>query len=528
MNNERTERAHRKRRNAMGLHPLALAVSIAACCASALAQNAPDAAGADGPSTPPPRYLLEPRVTAGVTLSSNGDLSAGGRDEQILEVSPGVLLVANLPRLKGFLDYSLRGIHYLQETSDSQLRNALQAFGTLDVYDGRGFIDFGGVIDTESLSIFGSSSGGTTADRNRTETRTWRISPYWRSRLAGEVDVEARYDLQWADAGVENRSDVTDRTTSLALSRRLPDHFIGWTANASSSRTDYSLATDSSADRAQVGLIVVPSDTLELTLLVGRERNDIITAQQASYRNNGVSVDWRPSERSTARVAVEDRYFGTGHNVLLQHRTPQTIWRYVDTRSAQTPALRARDASLGDAFDLLDDLYAAQEPDPVRRAQLVNAELQRLGIAGDTQLLTAFLNSTATLERTQEVSLALLGLRSTITIAYGRRSSSRLSAFAGQVGDDFDNISRISQRGWNLTWGHRLDPRVGLSASLANERVNTGLASADSRKTSITLGLAARIAPRTTATALLRRTVDRGSGNPYNETALGAFVTHRF
>lgn len=509
------------------LRPLVLAMSGWICATSASAQAVAQTVPTDGAEVAP-RYLLEPRLTAGATLSSNGDLAADAQAEQILELSPGVLLVANLPRLKGFVDYSLRGIHYVQGTSDSQLRNALQAFGTLDVYDGRGFIDFGGVVDTESLSIFGPLGGASEADRNRTETRTWRVSPYWRGLLAGAVTIEARYDWQTASGDNRGNSDVTDETTSLFLSRRVPDQLFGWTANASSSRTDYAVASDTRSDRAQIGLIIVPSATLELTLLAGRERNNIITAQPESYGNNAISVDWRPSERSTARLTVEDRYFGTGHNVLLQHRTARTIWRYVDTRSAQSAALGARNASLGDAFDLLDGLYATLEPDPVRRAQLVNAELQRLGLSADTQLLTAFLNSSTTLERNQDLSLALLGLRSTVTIAYGRRSSSRLNAFSGQVGDDFDNIARISQSGWSLTWGHRLDPRFGLSATLANERVSTGFTQADSRRTSITVGLTGLLAPRTTASAVLRRTVDRGSGNPYNETALGAFVTHRF
>lgn len=518
---------HPIKRTGLCLRPLAVAVAMGYFGVPALAQTATDAPATEGPSVPP-RYLLEPRVTVGATLSSNGDLNANGRSEQILEVSPGVLLVANLPRLKGFLDYSLRGTHYLQNTSASQFQNALQAFGTLDAYEGRAFVDFGGVVQSDALSIFGPLSGGSTADRNRTESRTWRVSPYWRSKLFGEVDVEARYEWQRADAGNQGRSDVSDQTTSLALNRRVLDQLFGWTANVSSSRTDYSLAGETQSDRAQAGLIVRPLDTLELTLLVGRERNNVITAQSESYGNNGVSADWRPSERTNVRVTVEDRYFGTGHNVLLQHRTGNTLWRYVDNRSAQNAALRAQNASLGDAFDLLDSLYASQEPDPVRRAQLVNAELQRLGIAGDSQLLTAFLNSTTTLERNQELSVALIGIRSTVTIGYGRRSSSRLSAFTGQVGDDFDNIARIQQSGWSLTWAHRLDQRHSVTAALANERVTTGLAQANSRKTSVTFGLAARFTPRTTGTALLRRTVDRGSGNPYSETALGAFVTHRF
>ena len=58
---------------------------------------------------------LEPRVSVGVTLSSNGQLSATHpQSEQLIEVSPGVRLVANGPRAKGFLDYSLSGLYHAQ------------------------------------------------------------------------------------------------------------------------------------------------------------------------------------------------------------------------------------------------------------------------------------------------------------------------------------------------------------------------------------------------------------------------------
>ena len=82
-----------------------------------------------------------------------------------------------------------------------------------------------------------------------------------------------------------------------------------------------------------MGLIVSPTAQLSVTLTAGRERNDIITLQETSYDNTGIAVDWRPSQRTRLAVAAQKRYFGTGHNISLEHRTGLTVWRYTDTKA---------------------------------------------------------------------------------------------------------------------------------------------------------------------------------------------------
>ena len=54
------------------------------------------------------------------------------------------------------------------------------------------------------------------------------------------------------------------------------------------------------------------------------------------------------------------------------------------------------------------------------------------------------------------------------------------------------------------------------------------LIAADSRRTSMTVGLSARLAPRTTGSVQVRHAVDRGTTNGYSETAIGGLITHRF
>ena len=124
--------------------------------------------------------------------------------------------------------------------------------------------------------------------------------------------------------------------------------------------------------------------------------------------------------------------------------------------------------------------------------------------------------------------VALVGRRTVVTFALSRGDTRRLSTVDNGIGDDFDAVDRIEQSAASLRLAHRLTPRMSLSAELRRQTTRTTLLVADSRVNSFTLGLSARLAPRTTGSLQLRRSVDGGTTNGYGETAIGGLVTHRF
>jgi uncharacterized protein (PEP-CTERM system associated) len=501
------------------------AAALAVLLSSGLAQAQEIAAPG-----PKPSLWLEPRVSVGATLSSNGNLSAtNARSEQVIEVSPGVRMVANGPRAKGFLDYSLRGIYYAQGTSGDGLRHALNASGTLNAWDNRAFIDVSGVIDDQAVSAF-SPTANAFGDTNRSQTASFRVSPYLRGDLAGLADYEARYSLETRSTETNSRSDVTVQALSLALGSRMQGQTLGWSFNASSQDVDYSLGRATRSDSLRAGLIVVVTPQLRTTVYAGVESNDILTPSRKSYNTTGFDVEWRPSARTRLFVGLEDRYFGAGHNIALEHRTGRTVWRLTDTRGVVDSPLQAGQASLGSIYTLLDNLYASTVPDPIQRAQLVNAELIRLGLPPDAQISQSFLSSSATVDRAQSLSLALVGQRTVVTFALTRNRSSRLQSVFG-LGDDFDNNSRIDQQGWSVNVGHRLTPISSLSAAVSRQTSDgSGIGVAQSnRSTAFTLGYTTRLAPRTSGSLQLRRTQYDNSGfNAFSETAITGLLTHRF
>lgn len=482
----------------------------------------------DAEAGPRAGIWVEPRITTGVTFTNNGtQATSNPTAEQVLEVTPGVRVVMNSPRAKGFIDYSLSALYHAQGTSGDNFRNALNANVTLEAVDNRAFLDVSGVMSDEVVSAFGTQSLGRT-DVNRTETSSFRVSPYLVGDLGGSASYELRYGAEVLNTDDNTRSDITVQDLSLRMRSDMVGQTLGWSLDASAMTADYSLGRRTRSDQVQGGLLYAVSPQLLVTLLAGVEANDVLTPTREKYNTGGLSLDWRPSERTRVVAGAQKRYFGTGHNLSFEHRTGRTVWRITDTRDVVNNPLDPRSAALGSIYGLLYNLYAGQEPDPVRRARLVEAELLRLGLPSDVAGFDNFLSSSPTLDRAQGISVALVGLRDVVTFALNRTTSRRLDPTTQTLGDDFDGNERIQQHSWNVIYAHRLSPLTTYTASLGWQKNKGVISGRDNRLTSLTLGTTTRLSLRTSASFQILRAVYDRLDSPYGETAISAFITHRF
>jgi uncharacterized protein (PEP-CTERM system associated) len=324
----------------------------------------------------------------------------------------------------------------------------------------------------------------------------------------------------------DRRSDVTTQDWLLRLGSQDSGQIVGWSADASNQVADYSLgrSIETTALRARVNFAVTPQ--VLLTAIGGTESTNQLSPTRESHRIAGFGATWQPSERSRLSFERESRYFGEAHNASLEHRTGRTVWRYTDVKAISN-GLGAQSASLGSLFDLLDGFYTQLEPDPIRRTQLVLAEIERLGLPANVQVFQDFLRSSSTLQRVQQLSLALLGQRSTVTLAISR-SNNRSIGGALQLGDDFDNNSRIRQRGWSLWLAHRLTPNSSIYANWGDQRSAGTLPGLETRVRSLVLGWNTLLARRTSAGIQIRRVLSDGPASPYSESAIVGTITHRF
>ena len=300
---------------------------------------------------------------------------------------------------------------------------------------------------------------------------------------------------------------------------------MGWSVDASQQTSDFSLGQNIETRTLRGSLNYAVTPQLLVSGVGGTESTNQISPTRKSYSVTGFGAVWRPSERTRFSVNHENRYFGEAHNIELEHRTARTVWRYVDTRGVSN-GQDSQPASMGSLFDLLNGFYAQLEPDPIRRTQLVLAEIARLGLPANEQVFNNFLRSSNTVQRVQQLSLALLGQRSIATVAISQSDNRPLDG-ALNLGDDFDTNTRIRQRGWSLQLAHRLTPNSSIQASLGEQRSVGTAPGLESRVRSASLGLSTLLARRTSGSLQVRRAISDGA-IPYSESAVIGTITHRF
>ena len=489
------------------------------------------------PSTTPAKRSswLEPRVSVRHTITNNVHRDASQTSDQITEVSPGLRWVGNTARVQGFADYSLRGFHYARGGAASGIEHHLNARATIEALEQRVFVDVSGVVTVQPISVFGAPVDGApaSANPNAAQTTSFGLSPYVLGRLGSAAEYEARYSVQDTRADTARRSDVRVQDLRLRVGSPKNGHWLAWALEAQQEQVDFSLgrSIDSAAVRARLNAAITPQ--WALLGVVGVESTNQLSLARESSRITGFGVVWRPSLRTRLSAVSENRYFGQAHNILLEHHSANTIWRYSDTKGV-TQGLGAQSASQGSLFDVLYGFYAQVEPDPILRTQRVLSEIERLGLSADGPLPPDFLRSASTLQRAQQLSLALLGRRSVVTLALMQTDSRRLDvqgALGLPSGDDFDSNSHIRQRGWSVLLAHRLTPQTSVQAGVMEQRTvgsgGTALGQ-QARVRSVTAGLTTQLAPRTSAGVQFRRSVSDGRLSDYNESAVVFVVTHRF
>jgi len=470
-----------------------------------------------------------PRVSATETLTDNATLSnVAPRSEQITEVSPGVRVTVNGARLKTYLDYSLSHVAYAQSTSADRNQNTLNAFGTLEAVDGRVFLDFSGNISRQAISAFGTQSLSETAvNSNQTEVSTYRISPYVRGHLGSFANVDARISRSISASDGNSASNSASTDSLVKLSNAEAFRSLGWSAQASRQSVDYSSGRPTESDTLSVGLTYTLTPQLNLFADVGSESSNYTSVDKQTYATHTLGLNWRPSDRTTVAASRGDRSFGSNHNLSVEHRTGRTVWKFSDGKDVATTLGQNGFGVIGNVYDLFDQQFTATTPDAAARAARVSQFLQDNNINASTPVLGSFLTSAVTVQRRQNLSFALLGVRDTITFLFSRSTSNRLDTVSTSI-DSLSSANTITQQGLSVNYSHRLTPDYTLGVQTSRQTTAGDVAAQDSTLTSLGVNLSGKLGKRTSTSLGLRRVVSDSQTNPYSENALTGHLSVQF
>ncbi len=504
--------------------------------ASAFGYSSPSTNSSAGEqSSQPPRAInIKPRIRLTETWSDNVAISGGQNGKEsgfITELAPGVRVDAKTARLKVYFDYSLVGQFYSTSSVKSRTQNALNSFGTLEAVPNWLFLDFSGIIAQQAISAFGAQSpSNANLNSNSTETSTYRLSPYIRGQLGGAVDYSLRYNWSTTQSNVSTASDIELGEWAGQLRGSTPFQNLKWSADATRQTADYSRGRTTEAERlyATATYTIVPQ--LRVSFSGGRESNNYASQNMEAHPTHGYGFDWTPSERTQISAFKERRFFGNGHRYSVSQRFPLSSIRYSDTKDVSVLPNQFTSVGLGTIFDLFRQICSQQlssiYTDPIQLDQAsstcANNLVSQSGVSPNAQVTSSFLTSRATVQRTQQLSLALQGARNTLTLMLSRNENQSILASTA-VSDDplLNNSNNIRQRGITINLSHQLSPlsSINLTAS-RQESTGTGNSTLKAKSSTYQANLTSKIGTYTTGGISIRRSESDNIGSPYTENAL--------
>lgn len=478
---------------------------------------AQDAARGPGISVVPVFSIVE-------TYTDNRKLTTTDRQSELItQISPGVQISSRSGAVQGSLSYAASGVLYARDSSANTIQNQLSANGTAELVERRLFVDAAAAISQQAVSAFGTQSAGSVTDiSNRTEVSTYSLSPYLRGRLLGSVDYQARLSYLRSSGSAGALGDTKALTGTAGLSGMVGR--IGWSLDGSRNATEYDDGRRYYTGRFGGSLVSTSIPDLRLTVRLARESSDLNQSAAGNKTSWGAGALWTPGPRTTVGLDADRRYFGNSHALTLQHRFARSIWVYTDSRDVTTGGVSGRQTF--SLYDLFFAQFASIEPDPLKRDTLVRNFLRANGLDPTTTTLGGFLTASPSVQRRQNLSVSLQGLRSTVTVAGFQSTSSQLDPAA--AGGDLGQAAEVRQLGWNVTVSYRLTPVASFivvgsmlktpdSGSFAGNDLRTLMATWQSsvgQRAQVSLGV--------------RYAVFDSEANPYHETALIGSLSLRF
>lgn len=471
---------------------------------------------------------ITPTLSANLTATNNVDLSPTNRQSAlILGITPGITLGWQRGRNQGFLNYGLTCSFYTAGgDSGCSFQNTLAANANVEVIDNWLFVDASASVSQQYISPFGSQSSDSTLNNaNRTEVRTFSVAPYVRGQIAGEVDYTGRAFYSTTDSGSSSAADSSVFGGLLSFSANTRWSKLSWGLDLSYREVSFSDARNEFDQLNILSLHYAVTPELRVSLRGNVETSNLVSFDTETHTGYGGGLRWTPSPRTNLFLDYDTRIFGSSHLYGLEYRTPRTVWSISSFQGLSTGQINdrqfgGRPTNQGSIFDLLFSQFAAIEPDPVRRTQLVNSFMKANGINPNAGANPNFLPSQVTEELRQQASMSWLGQRNTLVFSVYQSQAKSLQPQALNPGDVFADGNVIRWRGFSITGSHRLTPNSDLSLTLNQSNTGESEGSQATTLRSVYAMWTAQLGRRLSGSVGARYQNFSSSTAPYTEAAL--------
>lgn len=502
-------------------------------------------------------FRISPTLRLSETWTDNVNLTEDefAHSELITQVAPGLTITNRSRRLVVDATAQLSAFEYLHD-SDKRTRRGF-ALDDEDAGPGvskiqrsyraslRGelardlfFLDANATRGQQSISAFGPRiTGDSYSTNNRADIETWSISPYLVRRFGSVASGQVRFTrdaVGGASYAGFNRTSGDTLQASLASGPAFRS--VVWGLGYTDQDLEGARYGNSSTQNVNGNLRYILSRTWSVLANAGYDRYEYEGLGGGDQGANwSLGFAWTPSPRTTLQATAGRHFFGNTGSLLAVHRSRHTSWNLSYSDAITTSRQQFLLPSTIDTAGLLDGMFATAYPDPVVRAQVVQAYMQQNGLPPSLSDSINYLSNRFMRQKRLVASMVYRKGRSSAVLSGHLSDRNAISdqqsdspLLGSQQGRYSDNVR---QHGVEANYTYRLNTRANLTARYSLNESEARDRDYRSYQRVLQVGLSRRFGDMTGSLDLRRRSGDlgnRASTGTFTENAISATVFKTF
>ncbi len=479
-------------------------------------------------------WTTQATVQATLTATNNAELTASGSDRKdlITTVQPTFSIAGESPALRLNARIGADLVNYARHSQPNRVAPVIRADLNATLAERLFFLDSSVDVHQAEVDPYSSRAENNTTSNRRTSS-TYRISPYLNYEFSPQTSVLARHEEAISRSDSELLTNQRFSTSQLRAEYKSAP--FGGYVTVLKDETRFTDRTESnwSLESFKVSGDVLIGGELALGPSVGAERSKFLLEDQ-SDTVYGAHVRWNPGERTQLLAEVERRFFGTGWDLSLRHRTPFMTFALLWNRAPVTSTTSVGVVPAGaDLSAFLGSILTTRYPNPAERSAFVSNLIATRGLNTNVAGAIDIMANYAQLQNRASGTWVLLGARNTVTLSVYRQTLRQLtrpdSVITGMAPAGSDN----QQTGATLSFNRRLTPQMSVDLTSTTSKIR-GLALREGDVTdqqTHRLSVTRSMSARSTVSAGLQYTkFDTTLVGLDSYTAIAAFVglNHRF
>jgi uncharacterized protein (PEP-CTERM system associated) len=480
---------------------------------------------------------VTPSLSLSQTYTDNVSLAPEGSrlSDSITQLVPGISIASTGPRLRFSASYAPELLYYSKLDREDTVFHRGNAVGNLELAEKLLFIEAGAKVDQYDVSLQGPlTTSNVSVTSNRATTTSSYVTPYLLHDFGSAARAEVRhtYSVVRADEQTSLSDSEANRTLVRLTSGPAYRRFTWDTAFTRETIRYDETRQETTSDVYTAGARRLISPSVALLARAGYESYDSqVTGLVLDGSRWSAGFEWTPTPRTRLAATAGKRFDDDVYGLEFSHRTRLTTWSASYSEDITTARSEFFVPETASTAGTLDQLFAAQYPDPAERQKAVQEFIARSGLPPSLNAPVNFFSDLLFVQKRWLASVALQGARNTlIANAFWETREALPGGAALPTSGDFTASSSIRLAGTSLAWNLRVTPRNtwNLSAGYTrNEFLDTNRVD---DYTYIRAGFTRRLQPRLSGSLFYRRQENESSQgvNVYVENAVVASVQATF